>query len=66
MDVAHVKPYVVAIVERQNQGPRVVRGQLVGGDGDLELFSKMGVETGQVIRHLCHFRAGNLFNIDLY
>ena len=64
-DVARVQPYVVADVEGRNRRPRVVCGQLVGGDGDLELFSKMGMETGQVIRHLC-FRAGGLFGIGLY
>ena len=57
---------MVADVEGRDRRPRVVRGQLVGGDGDLELFSKVGVETGQVLCHLRRFRAGDLFDIDLY
>ena len=37
---------MVADVEGRDRGPRVVRGQLVGGDGDLELFPKVGVCNG--------------------
>ena len=66
VDVARIQPYVVADVEGWGRRPHVVRGQLVGGDGDLELFSKVGVETGQVFRHLRRFRAGDLFDIDFY
>ena len=65
-DVVRVQPYVVADVEGQDWRPRVVRGQLVGGDGDFELFSMVGVEAGQVFCHLRRFRAGDLFDIDLY
>ena len=64
VDVARIQPYVVADVEGWGRRPHVVRGQFVGGDGDLELFSKVGVETGQVFRHLRHLRAGDLFDID--
>ena len=64
MNVARVEPYMVTDVEWGDQGAHVVSGQLVGRDGDSELFLEVIVETGQVVHHLRHLRAGDLFDID--